>query len=213
MWANRDDDDKNLGKRPRFFFFDFKDMSGKGTITISGGNDFLPTGNVFGSPRQLRNAASFRPRCPCSQSSPSISFSFFSLFFHRVSHCDRKGSKCPEFPFFRWSWCENGSNFKSSRLSLESERTSWQSAEAIRQGKGYEEEGLEFSFLIFFPLPLSAFVITAPLNSRLVLASNPRRKAGVGWHVVHAWRQKQLLCYPRLLYQCALYLQKKNLKK
>ena len=44
-------------------------------------HDFLPTGNVFGSPRQLRHAASFCPRCPCSQSSPSISFSFFSLFF------------------------------------------------------------------------------------------------------------------------------------
>ena len=53
-------------------------------------HDFLPTGNVFGSPRQLRNAASFCPRCPCSQRSPSISFSFFSLFFHRFSHCDRK---------------------------------------------------------------------------------------------------------------------------
>ena len=49
-------------------------------------HDFLPTGNVFGSPRQLRNAASFCPRCPCSQSSPSISFSFFSLFFHLFSH-------------------------------------------------------------------------------------------------------------------------------
>ena len=44
-------------------------------------HDFLPAGNVFGSPRQLRHAASFCPRCPCSQSSPSISFSFFSLFF------------------------------------------------------------------------------------------------------------------------------------
>jgi hypothetical protein len=48
-------------------------------------HDFLPTGNVFGSPRQLRHAASFYPRCPCSQSSPSISFSFFSLFFHRFN--------------------------------------------------------------------------------------------------------------------------------
>ena len=35
-------------------------------------HDFLATGNVFGAPRQLRHAASFCPRCPCSQSSPLI---------------------------------------------------------------------------------------------------------------------------------------------
>jgi hypothetical protein len=47
-------------------------------------HDFLATGNVFGAPRQLRHAASFCPRCPCSQSSPSISFSFFSLRTKRL---------------------------------------------------------------------------------------------------------------------------------
>ncbi len=32
---------------------------------------FPATGNVFGSGRQLRHAASFCSRCPCTQSSPS----------------------------------------------------------------------------------------------------------------------------------------------
>ena len=57
------------------------------------GPHFLSTGNAFGAPRQLRHAASFCPRCPCSQSSPSIWFCFFSLFFHRFSQCEL--SKCP----------------------------------------------------------------------------------------------------------------------